>query len=1043
MIRRYVLFVVSLLTLFGSLTAAAATLETRNYMLRGYSDATRDHNLPFRQLRLGVNVDLRQYDSAALRDQFSLMQQANIVWLRQFIYWDDIEIQQGQFDWAVTDRLVDAVAAQTADLRLVLVLMNSPAWSRGSGDSTAPPDNPDDFIRFARQVALRYADRVDYYQIWDEPNLSAAWGGLQPRPAQYAAMLRGAKNAIHSADPNATVIAAALAPTTEQGPENISDLRYLRDLYALGLGAFADAIAAKPYGFDTSPLDRDVNAEMLNFSRLVALREIMLENDDGEKALWASNWGWNSLPDTWTGNASIWGSVSSEQQRDYTLQALDRAEREWPWLGGMILQHWQPDATPDDPQWGFALVDQTGIPGTLWSALAERSDAAVASNGLYMAANPFASYSGVWTFGPLGADIGWINDSTARFDFSGRDIALLLRQDNYVAYLYPTVDGHAANATPLDVGGNAYILLTSDTRLPTLNLVPVSRDLAPGEHHLTLKAVDLVPEDAEDRWALVGYGVSSGDLAAPYNQQLLVALISTAVGFLAALVTGLGLPWPRLLGPLTALWRGVDNVWQILFGAITSLALMLGLLLSWGNATPVLFRRDPVQLGLAIISGGLIYLQPGLLLTLLCLAVLFVLFYARPEIGLALTLFWSPFFLFPIELYNFLFPMAEILVLLTFAAALLSGLVAWGRMRQSQISNYPSVPIWASMTALDWGMVAWLVLGILSLSWTRYLDPASTELRTVMVEPALFYLVIRLRPARRKTALLLVDALLAAGIAVALIGLLQYVRGEAVITAEDGVRRLAGVYGSPNNLGLFLGRCLPFALAYALAPLDRRRRSIAVVALTIMALALLLSMSAGALFVGLPLSIITVLLLTGGRRTLRPLVMLIAVGGATFVLALRSARFARLVDFSGGTNFIRLRVWHSALNMLRDYPITGIGLDQFLYLFRGAYISPDAWEEPNLSHPHNILLDFWLRLGVMGVVLLIYLQALFWGLARRLYLQFRDSDALLLALIIGIMGSMVNLMGHGLVDNSVFVNDLAYVFVLLLALVNMLSRLRT
>ncbi len=48
-------------------------------------------------------------------------------------------------------------------------------------------------------------------------------------------------------------------------------------------------------------------------------------------------------------------------------------------------------------------------------------------------------------------------------------------------------------------------------------------------------------------------------------------------------------------------------------------------------------------------------------------------------------------------------------------------------------------------------------------------------------------------------------------------------------------------------------------------------------------------------------------------------------------------------------------------------------------------------------------------------------------------------DPLAFALVVGAMGSMVNLLAHGLVDNSVFVNDLAYVFVLLLGIIANLS----
>ena len=100
------------------------------------------------------------------------------------------------------------------------------------------------------------------------------------------------------------------------------------------------------------------------------------------KALWASNWGWNSLPDNWTGAPSIWGSVTGDQRTSYTLAALDRADREWAWLGGMILRNWQPAAPPDDPQWGFALIDSQGSPTPLYTALVNRPVPA-AANGLY------------------------------------------------------------------------------------------------------------------------------------------------------------------------------------------------------------------------------------------------------------------------------------------------------------------------------------------------------------------------------------------------------------------------------------------------------------------------------------------------------------------------------------------------------------------------------------------------------------------------------------------------------------------------------------
>src|SRR5262249_51062297 len=161
--------------------------------------------------------------------------------------------------------------------------------------------------QFAGAFATRYGAQVDYYQVWDEPNLTAAWGNQEPNATAYSALLAAAYKSIHQNDSVATVIAAALAPTVESGPKNISDISYLHDMYAVGAKDFMDAVAAKPYGFNNSPQDRTVSGNDLNFSRVIALREEMVRNGDAKKALWASEWGWNSLPADWRGKPSIWG----------------------------------------------------------------------------------------------------------------------------------------------------------------------------------------------------------------------------------------------------------------------------------------------------------------------------------------------------------------------------------------------------------------------------------------------------------------------------------------------------------------------------------------------------------------------------------------------------------------------------------------------------------------------------------------------------------------------------------------------------------------
>jgi O-antigen ligase len=309
----------------------------------------------------------------------------------------------------------------------------------------------------------------------------------------------------------------------------------------------------------------------------------------------------------------------------------------------------------------------------------------------------------------------------------------------------------------------------------------------------------------------------------------------------------------------------------------------------------------------------------------------------------------------------------------------------------------------------------------------------------MMIEPVLFYIVMRSIRLDEKSVLRMVDALLLAGFVVSVVGFWLFVQGEATITAEAGARRLASVYGSPNNVGLFLGRCLPFALSFVIVKTDQRRRLFAITVLLVMGLAIVVSQSAGALFIGVPVAVAAVFILAWGRRAWLAILGLGGIAIVAFQVALQSARFARLLDFSSGTNFARIRVWQSALNVIRDHPVTGLGLDQFLYAFQGKYIMPDAWQEPNLSHPHNFVLDFWVRLGLFGVLIFVWIQAAFWRAAYRAYTFYRGRDSLYFALIIGAIGSMINLLSHGLVDNSIYVQDLSLIFVFLLGLVADLS----
>jgi len=178
-----------------------------------------------------------------------------------------------------------------------------------------------------------------------------------------------------------------------------------------------------------------------------------------------------------------------------------------------------------------------------------------------------------------------------------------------------------------------------------------------------------------------------------------------------------------------------------------------------------------------------------------------------------------------------------------------------------------------------------------------------------------------------------------------------------------------------------------------------------------------------------------------------------AAGGLTVLTLVALARLGaeRVVGqatLGGTTANSRRLIWTAALAMVRDHPWLGIGLDNFLYRYQLQYMLPEAWAEPNISHPHNWALQFWLDLGLLGLVAFLGLLASFFWLAFRLIRDTRRRAATSSALaacgpsplLLGAVASMVGWLVHGAVDNSYFLVDQAFVFWWQLALVVIVSQ---
>jgi hypothetical protein len=249
-------------------------------------------------------------------------------WIVEYFPWQYLEPEKGHYEWAHADEVI--AHARRQGLRVIARIGYTPTWAR-------PPGSEVSYLEAARYPDLgdlvyafvaRYRGQVEHLIIWNEPNLSIEWGFRPPNPTEYAEMLRAVYPRAKEANPEVQILAGALAPTLG-APDAMSDLAYLRGMYAAGAAPYFDILAAHAYGWRFAPDDAPA-ADAINYRRVELLRQIMVEVGDAETPVMITEGGWNDHP-RWT------KAVRPAQRVEYTLRAYDLAWRDWEWCQAVVL----------------------------------------------------------------------------------------------------------------------------------------------------------------------------------------------------------------------------------------------------------------------------------------------------------------------------------------------------------------------------------------------------------------------------------------------------------------------------------------------------------------------------------------------------------------------------------------------------------------------------------------------------------------------------------------------------------------------------------
>jgi len=292
------------------------------------------------------NVDLNQLVSA--------VQGLGVRWVKFQVPWNWIEPQQGQRNWNAYG-LEDGVNAfHNAGFKILLSVVAAPKWSRSIQEEAGPPDDFNLYADFVSRLSQHFKGKIKAIEVMNETNLKREWNTGRPLSAtEYVDLLCRAYSSIKAVDPSIVVVSGAPTPTGwNDGIVAIDDVQYLQQMYQAGLKGCSDAVGVHPSGYNNPP---DVNWQTYTDptatfgakghrswflqATISAYHTIMQNNGDGNKRLWATEWGWGSIENLTPSPAAgyeFFQDNTEAEQADFIVKAFQIAKARG-YMGVMFL----------------------------------------------------------------------------------------------------------------------------------------------------------------------------------------------------------------------------------------------------------------------------------------------------------------------------------------------------------------------------------------------------------------------------------------------------------------------------------------------------------------------------------------------------------------------------------------------------------------------------------------------------------------------------------------------------------------------------------
>lgn len=311
-----------------------------------------------------------------------------------------------------------------------------------------------------------------------------------------------------------------------------------------------------------------------------------------------------------------------------------------------------------------------------------------------------------------------------------------------------------------------------------------------------------------------------------------------------------------------------------------------------------------------------------------------------------------------------------------------------------------------------------VLAGVISTIYSPEPARALGQLKAFIIEPVLmFYASITIFKARNDLETAFKFLFWAAAI-ISLFGLVQYVTHLFLPLRFWGngeeIKRITSIFEYPNAFALYLAPIFIFFLTLFSRGYDLGKKYWVAIALGVMAIALVLTYSRGAW-----LGVIAGIVVLSFRQTgislkhWRSLLIIVVIILSPILLS----RFKS--TFNDDSSSERIQLYKTAANKIAEEPLLGNGLFGFRTTLENSPYTGEI-----LNYPHNIILNFWIEMGLLGVI----------SFALLLFFSLKEYklNPSVVRFAAGLF--LLVMVTHGMVDAPYFKNDLSILFWFMLSL---------